>query len=77
MPVTQLAATKGAGEAVADDAHGGAGWMTGTPCGPGVLHCDPPGRHRGGCRRTPLTRLAVTGDADGAVVTTCMTEQEG
>jgi len=51
--------------------------MTGTPRGPDVPRYEPPGRHRGGCRMTPVTRLAVTGEADGAVATTCVTEQEG
>ena len=51
--------------------------MTETPCGLGVPRCEPPGRHRGGCRMTPVTRPAVTGGADGAIATTCMTEQEG
>ena len=51
--------------------------MKGTLCGAGVRRRKAPGRHRGGCRMMPVTRLSATGKAVEAGATTGGTEWEG
>ena len=51
--------------------------MKHAPCGPGVTRCKTLGRHRGGYRKRPVTRLAATGEAVEAAATTGGTERDG